>query len=86
VIIPDFQVVLNSSQSPQSLRNLTAEHVNSLIKVWLFLSLLKMTPTSSGSWDCHQLFEDTIQSDADCCQMHKVRMCEGNDESEFGLF
>jgi hypothetical protein len=36
--IPDFQVILNSSQSPQSLRNLTAEHVNSLIKVFTLLT------------------------------------------------
>lgn len=31
--IPDYQVILKSSQLPQSLRNLTAEHVNALIKV-----------------------------------------------------
>lgn len=31
--IPDFQVILKSAQLPQSLRNLTAEHVNTLIKV-----------------------------------------------------
>mmetsp|Transcript_12370 Transcript_12370/g.18763 ORF Transcript_12370/g.18763 Transcript_12370/m.18763 type:complete len:729 (-) Transcript_12370:32-2218(-) len=31
--IPDFQVILKSDQLPQSLRNLTAEHVNTLIKV-----------------------------------------------------
>lgn len=32
--VPDFQVVFKSSQLPQSLRNLTAEHVNTMIKVW----------------------------------------------------
>lgn len=32
-VIPDFQVILKSDQRPQSLRNLTAEHVNLLIKV-----------------------------------------------------
>lgn len=31
--IPDFQIILKSSQLTQSLRNLTAEHVNKLIKV-----------------------------------------------------
>lgn len=31
--IPDFQVILKSSQNPLSLRQLTAEHVNKLIKV-----------------------------------------------------
>lgn len=31
--IPDFQIVLQSAQSPHSLRNLTAEHVNTLVKV-----------------------------------------------------
>jgi len=31
--VPDFQVVLLSSQNPQSLRTLSAEHANSLIKV-----------------------------------------------------
>jgi DNA replicative helicase MCM subunit Mcm2 (Cdc46/Mcm family) len=31
--IPDFQIVLRSSQIPLSLRNLTADHVNKLIKV-----------------------------------------------------
>ena len=31
--IPDFQVILRSAQLSQSLRNLTAEHVNRLIKV-----------------------------------------------------
>lgn len=31
--IPDFQAILKSDQLPQSLRNLTAEHVNLLIKV-----------------------------------------------------
>ena len=31
--IPDFQIILLSSQLPQSLRNLTAAHVNTLIKV-----------------------------------------------------
>jgi len=31
--IPDFQIILKSAQLPQSLRNLTAEHVNKLVKV-----------------------------------------------------
>ena len=31
--IPDFQVILRSAQLSQSLRNLTAEHVNKLTKV-----------------------------------------------------
>ncbi len=31
--IPEFQIILKSSQLSQSLRNLTAEHVNKLIKV-----------------------------------------------------
>lgn len=31
--MPDFQAILKSDQLPQSLRNLTAEHVNLLIKV-----------------------------------------------------
>ena len=31
--IPDFQVIIHSSEVPQTLRNLTAEHVNQLIKV-----------------------------------------------------
>lgn len=31
--VPDFQIILKSNQTPQSLRSLTAEHVNSLIKV-----------------------------------------------------
>ena len=31
--IPNFQVILRSNQNTQSLRNLTAEHVNKLIKV-----------------------------------------------------
>ena len=31
--VPDFQVVLKSSECTQSLRNLTADHVNKLIKV-----------------------------------------------------
>ena len=31
--VPDFQVILKSSECTQSLRNLTAEHVNKLIKV-----------------------------------------------------
>lgn len=31
--IPDFQIVLQSAQRPHSLRNLTAEHVNTLVKV-----------------------------------------------------
>lgn len=30
---PDFQIVFESAQSPHSLRNLTAEHVNTLVKV-----------------------------------------------------
>ncbi len=30
---PDFQIILKSSQFPHSLRNLTAEHVNKLVKV-----------------------------------------------------
>ncbi len=35
-IIPDFQIILKSSQQTQSLRNLTVEHVNKLIKVrWI---------------------------------------------------
>ena len=34
-VIPDFQAILKSDQLPQSLRNLTAEHVNLLIKVCL---------------------------------------------------
>lgn len=33
VTIHDFQVVLKSAQLPQSLRNLTAEHLNTLVKV-----------------------------------------------------
>ena len=33
---PDFQIVLKSEQLPESLRNLTADHVNKLIKVtWI---------------------------------------------------
>ena len=31
--IPDFQIIFNSAQRPHSLRNLTAEHVNTLVKV-----------------------------------------------------
>jgi hypothetical protein len=31
--VPDFQIIFRSNQLPQSLRSLTAEHVNSLIKV-----------------------------------------------------
>ena len=31
--IPDFQIIFQSAQLPQSLRNLTAEHVNKLVKV-----------------------------------------------------
>jgi DNA replicative helicase MCM subunit Mcm2 (Cdc46/Mcm family) len=31
--VPDFQIVLRSSQFPQSLRSLTSEHVNKLVKV-----------------------------------------------------
>eukprot|EP01036_Dinobryon_divergens_P033477 gene33477-43263_t len=31
--IPDFQIILQSGEVPQTLRNLTAEHVNQLIKV-----------------------------------------------------
>jgi hypothetical protein len=31
--IPDFQIILQSGEIPQTLRNLTAEHVNQLIKV-----------------------------------------------------
>lgn len=31
--VPDFQITLKSNQSTQSIRNLTAEHINSLIKV-----------------------------------------------------
>ena len=31
--IPNFQVILTSAESTQSLRNLTAEHVNKLLKV-----------------------------------------------------
>ena len=31
--IPDFQVILKSAQLSHSLRNLTAEHVNKLVKV-----------------------------------------------------
>jgi DNA replication licensing factor MCM5 len=31
--VPDFQVILISSEKTQSLRNLTAEHVNRLLKV-----------------------------------------------------
>lgn len=31
--IPEFQIILRSNQNTQSLRTLTAEHVNSLIKV-----------------------------------------------------
>jgi DNA replication licensing factor MCM5 len=33
VTIPEFQVILKSAQLPQSLRNLTAEHVNMLVKI-----------------------------------------------------
>ena len=33
--IPNFQIILISSQNSHSLRNLTAEHVNKLIKVSL---------------------------------------------------
>lgn len=35
----DFQIILKSDQNPQSLRSLTAEHINTLIKVHLFLTL-----------------------------------------------
>jgi DNA replicative helicase MCM subunit Mcm2 (Cdc46/Mcm family) len=31
--VPDFQIILKSNQNTHSLRDLTAEHVNSLIKV-----------------------------------------------------
>ena len=31
--VPDFQVILISAEKTQSLRNLTAEHVNRLLKV-----------------------------------------------------
>ena len=31
--VPDFQIVFFSAQLPMSIRNLTAEHVNKLIKV-----------------------------------------------------
>lgn len=31
--VPDFQIILKSGQNTQSLRALTADHVNSLIKV-----------------------------------------------------
>lgn len=31
--IPDFQIILKSNQNTQSLRTLTAEHANTLIKV-----------------------------------------------------
>jgi DNA replication licensing factor MCM5 len=31
--IPDFQIILKSNENTQSLRNLTAEHVNRMIKV-----------------------------------------------------
>jgi DNA replicative helicase MCM subunit Mcm2 (Cdc46/Mcm family) len=34
--IPDFQITLKSAQIPHSLRDLTAEHVNRLVKVFLF--------------------------------------------------
>lgn len=37
--IPDFQVILRSAQLSHSLRNLTAEHVNKLIKVSVFPSI-----------------------------------------------
>lgn len=32
-IIPDFQIILRSNQNIQSIRTLTAEHANTLIKV-----------------------------------------------------
>jgi DNA replicative helicase MCM subunit Mcm2 (Cdc46/Mcm family) len=31
--VPDFQVILKSAEMTQSLRNLTANHVNKLLKV-----------------------------------------------------
>jgi DNA replication licensing factor MCM5 len=31
--VPDFQIILRSDQNPHSLRDLNADHVNSLIKV-----------------------------------------------------
>lgn len=33
--IPDFQIVLTSTQVPLSLRHLTADHVNKIIKVYI---------------------------------------------------
>jgi DNA replicative helicase MCM subunit Mcm2 (Cdc46/Mcm family) len=35
----DFQIILKSDQNPQSLRSLTAEHINTLIKVRLLPTL-----------------------------------------------
>lgn len=37
--VPEFQIILKSNQNTQSLRNLTAEHVNSLIKVIKFIKV-----------------------------------------------
>ena len=49
--IPDFQVMFKSEQSPLSLRSLTAEHVNSLIKVYL-LALLPINFSLYGTVLC----------------------------------
>ena len=35
--IPEFQIMIRSGQLPVSLRNLTSEHVNKLIKVYVII-------------------------------------------------
>jgi DNA replicative helicase MCM subunit Mcm2 (Cdc46/Mcm family) len=54
----DMQIIFKSEQHSQSLRTLTAEHVNSLVKVSSFVSHLssaKNIDTSTGFWNHNQL-------------------------------
>lgn len=72
--IPDFQVILRSSQLSHSLRNLTAEHVNKLIKVSvrphcenprplppLSPTQTPLPPPNQGAWHHHQLHQVACQ-------------------------
>jgi hypothetical protein len=78
--IPDLQVILRSSQLSQSLRNLTAEHVNTLIKVTnchSFHPTIISHMCLLGAGYRHQLFSHPCQGSCDCDQMHKVPLHKG---------
>jgi len=76
--IPNFQIILNGAQNPQSLRSLKADHLNKLIKVLanhkkfmcLFnVEIISLLLVLIVAWHRHFMHENKVEGNYDLSKM-----------------